>query len=511
MDTASRERMASALKTRLTHLPGEWIAVPVIGLVVAAAAWGGLLAEVILFGFLLLLLLVVFFYRNPAALVGLLFLTAPLITYRGPYEINPFRVLLGVALIVFALMLARRPELFRIDACLVFGLAFVLKQAQSFAASDHMEFAGKDLGLHFVGIATFIAVSSIIRFGRVRPKQVARYLLAGIALVTAMNLYEIIQRSVFREYWVTLPFATVTVTEHHQIMPGIYRTHLPLSTPNHYGSYAAVGLLVLAGILRAGRGEGARRTGRLGSLLTMPLLAVTFLCTFSRTAIISLFTGTVFLFSGKRGGRGFWAAGLALFLLAATFVVALTTTSLVLGFDPDVFLTRMTTRGRFGRGLMEHLEWKEKAVRLWMEHPVLGAGLHDYGPYAGQRVGTSRAHSVYFTILAESGLVGLFLFLAFLLILYRTAAEAISAEKNPADRILLSHLAAGFVGFLAASVFYDFFIEQEWWWVYLGMLYGFAVREGARSRPPSEDSIPSSPGEAAGAGSSAALPPGLSS
>lgn len=116
--------------------------------------------------------------------------------------------------------------------------------------------------------------------------------------------------------------------------------------------------------------------------------------------------------------------------------------------------------------------------------------MHDYGPFAGQPPGTSRAHSVYFTVLTESGLLGLFLFLLFLLALHRLCDRAIRHERDGADRLLLCHLTAGFVGFLAASMFYDFFVDQEWWWLYMGILHGLATQSLRRNPAPEEAARP---------------------
>lgn len=480
------------MKAGMARLLEDWWAVPALVVVLGAVAYVGLEAEVAVLAVLAAGVLALLSYRSPVSLIGWMMIAAPLITYRGPMNINPFRVFLGIALVVLALIMATRPQLFRVDAFLILGLAFLLKQCQAFAFSEHAQYAQKDLALHVWGMTAMATASFLVQFGRVRPSQLARYFLAGFTLVVALNFYEIVQRSIFHEYYVTLPFATVTGGQKQQLVPGVYRTHLPLATANHFGAYCAVSLVVLAGIIRARESAGIGTRQRLWSILLMPFLTVSFLCTFSRSALINLFVGAGFLFGGKRGGRGVGAAVVVLVLLMLGLVLALSIASVVFGFEPQTFLTRMTLRGTEKRGLEQHLRWKEIAVELWLKYPLLGAGLHEYGPYAGQDPGVSRAHSVYFTVLAESGLLGLFIFVFFLFCLYRMALRAIALEQDKGERLLLCHLTAGLVGFVASSMFYDFFVEQEWWWLYMGVLHGFC-RLRLQNRLPEQTAIQGNP------------------
>lgn len=95
------------------------------------------------------------------------------------------------------------------------------------------------------------------------------------------------------------------------------------------------------------------------------------------------------------------------------------------------------------------------------EHPVTGVGISAY-PLVHQEYATRStfkttaqgprdSHSTYFGVLAETGVVGLSLFLGMLISAFRLAAQTLALGGEGA--MLARSLRAGLIGFLAACVF----------------------------------------------------------
>lgn len=61
-----------------------------------------------------------------------------------------------------------------------------------------------------------------------------------------------------------------------------------------------------------------------------------------------------------------------------------------------------------------HLRLREEAVGVFLEHPVFGVGLGNFGAETGQQKGLSSAHAYGFTFLAEGGLIGISVLLLFM-------------------------------------------------------------------------------------------------
>ncbi len=59
-----------------------------------------------------------------------------------------------------------------------------------------------------------------------------------------------------------------------------------------------------------------------------------------------------------------------------------------------------------------HLESRQLALHYWTESPIIGVGIGGFFIKPG---GGIHTHSTYFTILVERGIIGLLLYLGFLL------------------------------------------------------------------------------------------------
>jgi O-antigen ligase len=239
----------------------------------------------------------------------------------------------------------------------------------------------------------------------------------------------------------------------------------PFINRHHFAAYMEMALALPAGLLLAGAVE---REKRVLYLFAVALMAIALVMTNSRGAIISLVAETLFLFiigfkrveHGREtrdtggGVRPILMRGvLALALLLAVFggVVLLGGEAALSRFFGTVNAADPTTgRAHFWRGTLEIIR----------HHPFIGSGLGSFGVAYTQydtRNGLFRleqAHNDYLQILADAGILGALLGLAFLALLFRTGFRRRQTE-DPFRQGVATGALAGCFAVLVHS-FFDF-------------------------------------------------------
>jgi O-antigen ligase len=222
---------------------------------------------------------------------------------------------------------------------------------------------------------------------------------------------------------------------------------------------------------------------------TLCLLVAGTVSTFSRGGFLGLTTLCVYmLFAGPRRGRILLAI-----VLAGAGLVA---------FAPAEYWDRIhSIAGAQNKG-----ETGEDRLYLWslgwqmfVHHPIVGVGTDNYGIWApvyedkeraeleGEHTWGRVAHSLYFTLISEHGLVGLAIFLAMIIWVFRTGRplrrEGLKAPDDPdaaAAGFLASGLMAGMVGALVTGAFITV-LYYPVIWILTGLLAALdAVRREAK-------------------------------
>lgn len=232
--------------------------------------------------------------------------------------------------------------------------------------------------------------------------------------------------------------------------------------PNYLAA-AIVPAVVLAGALAARRG---RPFVRLGLMVGIGILAIGLAATESRggfiaIAIVSI--GALILWKGKR-------------LMVASMIVALVAAGAVWFTMYPAGMERLTSNkdGGSGRTDIWTVAW-----RVGEANPVFGVGVdqfrivsQDYIRQPGSLrradliVGGYVVHNVYLQLWAETGLVGLLLFLA---IAFRSimaayqAAGRFDARGDPEMAMLARAAMLAVIGALAASFFLSNVLDQRLW------------------------------------------------
>jgi len=236
----------------------------------------------------------------------------------------------------------------------------------------------------------------------------------------------------------------------------VYRPNGITGDPNHLAIELLVPLLILLPIYL--RLEKADRL-RWPLMLTLMLLFVVELATFSRSGLLGLFFGLLVLAVPYRHlflrPRFFLPLGV-IFLAIAVIV------SRRSGFFETVLRTRVDTSGR---GTSTHFVVYEFIPNVLSQHPLFGLGLNNFSVYYEFVTGRNNfgPHSFYVALFVESGLVGALLFVAFLAYLFKrlAAGREIGRRLSAAGDELAVHvrplewgMTAALVATMASNFFY---------------------------------------------------------
>ena len=270
----------------------------------------------------------------------------------------------------------------------------------------------------------------------------------------------------------------------------VYRPNALTGDPNHLAIELLVPLLVLLPIyLRLERGHRLR----IPLLLTLTLLFLLELATFSRSGMLGLLCGLLVLVVPY---RHLFVRPRFLVPLGAIFVFVLVFVSQRAGFFEEVLRTRVDTSGR---GTSTHFVVYEFIPDVLSQHPLFGLGLNNFSVYYEFVTGRDNfgPHSFYVALFVESGIIGALLFLAFIAYLFHRLAvgRAIGRGLSAAGDGLAARvrplewgLTAALVGTMASNLFY-LTMSFYYFYVFAGLaivapaVFGQRLRAYRRTQP----------------------------
>lgn len=119
----------------------------------------------------------------------------------------------------------------------------------------------------------------------------------------------------------------------------------------------------------------------------------------------------------------------------------------------------------------------QEAIKVFLSHPFIGAGLGSLQYYMEQFTGRAsyKAHNEYLQILAEVGILGLIFFASLFVISYKNIRRLIKTSSEKAYVHLWAiGILAGFIGMLIhifvepSFIAYQFFV---FFWIVMGLIY----------------------------------------
>jgi hypothetical protein len=464
----------------------------------AAAVLGGFVVQLppalAIGGIVFLALLPVVAFRPETGLlvaVAVDYLNLPVIVFKfySVPQLAAAAVPLVLLLPAMASLIARGQRL-RIDPAFLLMLVFLgVVLVGSFAAVD------KDLALQWIvvylseGILLYFFLMNLVRSPGTLQRLIATLVLCG-AFLGALSIYQEItgsyeqtfgglaQRNFGRETEEKASWDAYQSVSGREIVRLMHRAQGPVGDPNRYAQIMLV-LLPLAWW----QARYARHTlGKLTSQAYGLLILGGILVTYSRGAFLSLVLLVAIAIATRfvRKKDVLWMGiGLTAVCLAVApgYIQRMNTLkglaglySSTAGTEPDA-----VQRGRATEML--------GAGRVFIDHPVIGVGPGQYSQiYSVEYMNRGdimrrikeerRAHSLFLELAAETGAVGLAIFLGVAAVLVRhlvTIARRVRRAALPPSRTEAAgaDLALGFVlaiaGYFSAALFLHFSYQRYYW------------------------------------------------
>ncbi len=236
----------------------------------------------------------------------------------------------------------------------------------------------------------------------------------------------------------------------------VYRPNGITGDPNHLAIELLVPLLILLPLyLRLEQGNRWRTP----LMLTLGLLFVVELATFSRSGLLGLACGFLVLLVPY---RHLFLRRRFLVPLLGIFVIVLAVVAQRADFFRTVIASRVDTSGK---GTSTHFVVYEFIPQVLSMHPLFGLGLNNFSVYYEFVTGRNNfgPHSFYVALFVESGIVGALVFAVFLAYVFlrlsagRRIGRALTAAGDSLAlrvRPLAWGMTAALVATMASNIFY---------------------------------------------------------
>lgn len=419
----------------------------------------------------------------------LLYTNIPAVAYQFHGIPRPiaalFIVLLGLPFIHYVVL---RREPVRYDAVLVVMIAFMAAMVvSSFWAKGPEIAAGRIFSFAIEGILLYWLMLNVIRGYKTLGRVVVTVLLAG-TLLGSLTIYQRVTRSYDQQFGGMAQRELRMMDQENRDAPGesprMYvsdRAQGPVGGPNRYAQIMIVLLPLSVWMMR----RGASRRERLFGLVTGAVILGAIMLSYSRGGYLGLAVMAA-------------AAVMVRWIRLRTLVIAGVVLMVSMPIVAPTQYQRLTTVGEIGAIFKGRPSEAGGAIRgrstemlaallVFLDHPVLGVGPGQYTPFYSleyqQTPGIGfrellvqrRAHSLYLELAAETGAVGLVIFLLapWLALVQLWKLKWRWNRSRPEYADLSAAFFLSLVGYLATAVFLQLSYERYFW--FLMALAGAAV------------------------------------
>ena len=340
----------------------------------------------------------------------------------------------GIAIGILGVMTTRQG--FTFPAPVLAFAAFLLWSTTGLVTSEHRDLVGSALVDYLkILLILFVAINSV------RSRS---------------------QLAIFVGVWVLIFGAYPARGTYLNFFAGIgdfgrYAWNFTFSNFNDLAAYAIL-TMALSGFLLIGRYAKWIRVGALLSTIGLALLIV---LTQSRGAFIGLTVGFFFMLLRSRNRKRLLQIG----SMAALAIVLAAPGAVWERFSKMKYLFATETLGEADSSAEQRYVILQVAASIAREHPGTGVGLGAYAEthraYAEERQewafggGERDAHNMYLSLAAETGVIGLLLFLSIAGVTIRKSLRTEIALRStfPTEAEQLRVLRFGLVAFLIAAIF----------------------------------------------------------
>lgn len=400
--------------------------------------------------------------------VGLIYSNAPVVLVT--YQSLPVAVAASVPMILVVPaaydILVRRAPIVLTPAMPWIAVFLVVQIVATITAADPLD-AADSLGTFLgEGIGLYILVTNSIRSTALLRLVIWVLLLVGAAL-GALSLYQQVTETYGNAYF---GFAQTEAAETGVTETGLARLAGPIGEKNRYAQIML--MLVPLGVMQFTAER--RRLLRIAAVGCAALAAIATALTFSRGAALA--AGMILVaMVALRYVRPVHLVAAA--LLVAVVVVAVPQYAGRLASLADIsqLLSDEPAASGTDNSLLSRATENLTALRVFADHPVVGVGPGQFPNYYREyaddigvsvRAADRQAHNLYLGIAAETGVIGIAVFLAAVAVtliqLGRARARAVAAARPE-----LAAMAAAFmlalVGYLASGMFLHLSYARYFW------------------------------------------------
>ncbi|HTM69032.1 MAG TPA: O-antigen ligase family protein [Candidatus Binatia bacterium] len=323
---------------------------------------------------------------------------------------------------------------------------------------------------------TAVAVFLAIQMFRPDPREVLTGFVGGAVFQVALGGYQFFTQSAFASKWLGMATHSADQLGAFVVETGSgrwLRAYGSLSHPNIFGLYVGIGLLMCIA-LAAYRGHG--RHTRFYAL--MPLIAAGLLFSFSRSAILGVAAGFLWMVVSAYGSVA--APEYRRVLVPSFIIIAVTAAALAL-FYGDPLLTRATANGRLeAQSIGDRGNQYTDAMSLLADHLFTGVGIGQMPLALARESANARnwwqydyVHNVPVLVAVETGILGLIAWLGFVGATLLVVRDRLMHKSAVSSGVTV--YAAAFLAMLVASLF-DHFLWSSWFgqllfWCVAGLLH----------------------------------------
>ena len=382
--------------------------------------------------------------------------------HDAPSIAKSYILLLGIVILIRWAVFKERPEGWQRAAVIIgiYGLVLVsslLYASDTTLVSESLNDIVKDVFI------TFIVIVLLNSGARLRG-VVWSLLTAGIFIGT-ISVYQYLTGTFGNNYW---GFAQSFYMQYAGTQQG-YRISGPVGDPNYY----AMVMLVLVPLALERVLNERSRPLRLAALWALTVIALTVVFTYSRGGFVAL-AAAIFAWFFLYPLRAKYfpiliLVGIAFLMLIPQEYIARISTLKELISAPSVgFRTQdYALRGRASETLA--------GLEMLKQNPILGVGLNNYtihylsyakslgfAPSATERA----AHNLYIEVAAETGLLGLSVFLVLLGTMAKNIIDSwkkLRGTRRDDLARMVAAIGAGIFGYLTASIFIHSAYPRYFW------------------------------------------------
>lgn len=306
-------------------------------------------------------------------------------------------------------------------------------------------------------IAISIAVPNIIRHKQ-QVEMVLRILLIGMTVVSLFGIYQ------FLGDLAGLPTSLTGLrAQYTKAILGFPRVQSTALEPLYFANYLLIPLsIAMAFVL-----SRATTIKRWLLIVVLILGGINFVLTVSRGGYIALAVALGILV------LGYWRESIRPRNVITVFIVgsivAITAFRFFnVGEQIDSFVNHVTDLFG-GASYAERVETFDTAFEIWNQHPWIGIGAGGFGPYSAYQAleapaeGYKIVNNEYIELLAETGVLGLSIYVIMILIIFVRSIKAWRTSNDGLLRAALAGLLCAFIGILVQyNTFSILYIMHIW-------------------------------------------------